>query len=165
MLEHYNNKKENMWDMVASFSKAWHMMTVMMSFWHLLVFCLSVGFLNVLVNNYAVSQKGPKKERLTNLRATTHETELGDHDFCLSRSHYTDTDPTSREGPTPPIYWLHRAIRFNSSRLLVQGMFHQGQGYLLFFIFHQIYLATPEYERFFFQNDNFHQKMTWHNIL
>ena len=39
-------------------------------------------------------------ERLTILRAATHETELGDHDFCLSRSHYydyTDTDPTSRE--------------------------------------------------------------------
>ena len=27
----------------------------------------------------------------------THDTELGDHDFCLSRSHYTDTDPTSRK--------------------------------------------------------------------
>ena len=40
---------------------------------------------------------GPKTERLTILRAVTHETELGDHDFCLSRSHYTDTDPTSRE--------------------------------------------------------------------
>ena len=38
---------------------------------------------------------GPKTERLTILRAATHETELGD--FCLSRSHYTDTDPTSRE--------------------------------------------------------------------
>ena len=25
------------------------------------------------------------------------QTELGDHDFYLSRSHYTDTDPTSRE--------------------------------------------------------------------
>ena len=36
-------------------------------------------------------------EGLTILRAATHETELGDHDFCLSRSHYTDTDPTSRE--------------------------------------------------------------------
>ena len=22
---------------------------------------------------------------------------MGDHDFCISRSHYTDTDPTSRE--------------------------------------------------------------------
>ena len=42
-------------------------------------------------------QAGPKTKRLTILRAATHETELGDHDFCLSRSHYTDTDPTSRE--------------------------------------------------------------------
>ena len=49
--------------------------------------------------------------RLTsdNLRAATHETELGDHDFCPSWSHYTDTDPTSRSGrsqresnPGPP---------------------------------------------------------------
>ena len=38
-----------------------------------------------------------KIERLTILRAATHETELVDHDFCLSRSHYTDTDPTSWE--------------------------------------------------------------------
>ena len=44
-----------------------------------------------------ISRTGPKTERLTILRAATHETELGDHDFCLSRSHYTDTDPTSRE--------------------------------------------------------------------
>ena len=61
------------------------------------IVCLFVWFLNVLVNNYAISQTGPKTERLTILRAATHETELGDHDFCLSRSHYTDTDPTSRE--------------------------------------------------------------------
>ena len=40
---------------------------------------------------------GPKTELLIILHAATHETELGDHDFCLSRSHYTDTDPTSRE--------------------------------------------------------------------
>ena len=40
---------------------------------------------------------GPKTERLTILRAATLETELGDHDFYLSRSHYTDTDPTSKE--------------------------------------------------------------------
>ena len=37
------------------------------------------------------------RQRLTILRAATHETELVDHDFCLSRSHYTDIDPTSRE--------------------------------------------------------------------
>ena len=54
-------------------------------------------FLNVLVNYYVISRTGPKIERLTILRAVTHETELGDHDFCLSRSRYTDTDPTSRE--------------------------------------------------------------------
>ena len=40
---------------------------------------------------------GPKTERMTILHAATHETQLGDHDFCLSRSHYTDTDLTSRE--------------------------------------------------------------------
>ena len=45
---------------------------------------------------------------MTILRAATHETELGDHDFYLSQSHYTDTDPTSREraaiaeNPEPP---------------------------------------------------------------
>ena len=54
-------------------------------------------FLNVLVNYKAISRTGPKTERLTILRAATPETELGDHDFCLSRLHYTDTNPTSRE--------------------------------------------------------------------
>ena len=43
------------------------------------------------------SRTSPKTERLTILRAATHETELGDHDFCLSRSHYTDADQTRRE--------------------------------------------------------------------
>ena len=56
-----------------------------------------VWFLNVLVNYSVISRTGPKTERLTILRAVTHETELGDHDFYLSRSIYTDTDPTSRE--------------------------------------------------------------------
>ena len=54
-------------------------------------------FLNVRVNYYVISRTGPKTERLTILRAATYETEPGDHGFCLSRSHYTDTDPTSRE--------------------------------------------------------------------
>ena len=35
--------------------------------------------------------------RLTSLRDATHETERGDHDFCLSQSHYTNTDPNSEE--------------------------------------------------------------------
>ena len=61
--------------------------------------CLFAWFLNVLVNYWVISRTGPKTERLTILRVATHETELGDHDFCLSRSHYdyTDTNPTSRE--------------------------------------------------------------------
>ena len=48
--------------------------------------CLFHWFLNVLVNNWAISRTGPKTEGLTILRAATHEAELGDHDFCLSRS-------------------------------------------------------------------------------
>ena len=70
---------------------------------------LFVWFLNVLVNYHVISRTGPKTERQTILRAAAHETELRDHDFCLSRSHYTDTDPTSRDGrsqresnPGPP---------------------------------------------------------------
>ena len=59
--------------------------------------CFVCLFLNVLVNNQAISRTAPKTERLTIFCAATHETELGYHDFCLSRSHYADTDPTSRE--------------------------------------------------------------------
>ena len=40
---------------------------------------------------------GSQDWHLTILRAATHKTEWRDNDFCLSRSHYTDTDPTSRE--------------------------------------------------------------------
>ena len=58
-------------------------------------------FLNILVNNKVISRTGPKTESLTILRAAKHETKLGDHDFCLSRSHYNDTDPTSRERAAP----------------------------------------------------------------
>ena len=43
--------------------------------------CLFGWFLNVLVNYQVISRTGPKTERLTILRAATHETELGDHDF------------------------------------------------------------------------------------
>ena len=60
------------------------------------LFCL-VDFLTSLSTTRLYRGTGPKTERLTILRAVTHATELGDHDFCLSRSHYTDTDPTSRE--------------------------------------------------------------------
>ena len=51
--------------------------------------CLFGWFLNVLVNYYVISRTGPKTERLTILRAATHETELGNHDFCLSRLFYS----------------------------------------------------------------------------
>ena len=33
----------------------------------------------------------------THLSCLEHETVRGDHKVCLSRSHYTDTDPTSGE--------------------------------------------------------------------
>ena len=56
-------------------------------------FACLFGFLTLL--GYIAG--GLQDWRLTILRAATHETERGDHDFCLSRSHYTDNDPTSRE--------------------------------------------------------------------
>ena len=40
---------------------------------------------------------GSQGWRLKMLRAATHETERANHEFCLSRSHYTDTHPTSRQ--------------------------------------------------------------------
>ena len=58
--------------------------------------CL-VGFLTSSSTTRLYRGRAPRQERLTILRAATHETELGDHDFCLSRSHYTDTDPTCRQ--------------------------------------------------------------------
>ena len=61
------------------------------------LFCLFGWFLNVHFNYQVISRTGPKTEHLTIVRAATRETELGDHDVCLSRSHYTYTDPTSSE--------------------------------------------------------------------
>ena len=55
------------------------------------------GFLTSSSTTRLYRGRAPRQERLTISRAATHETELGDHDFCLSRSHYTDTDPTCRE--------------------------------------------------------------------
>ena len=42
-------------------------------------------FLNVLVNYKAIPRTAPRQSVWHFLRAATHETELGDHDFCLSR--------------------------------------------------------------------------------
>ena len=61
------------------------------------LFVWLVGFLTSSSTTRLYRGRAPRQERLTILRAATHETELGDHDFCLSRSHYTDTDPTCRE--------------------------------------------------------------------
>ena len=58
---------------------------------------ITVCFLTSSSTTRLYRRRAPRQERLTILRAATHETELGDHDFCLSRSHYTDTDPTCRE--------------------------------------------------------------------
>ena len=67
------------------------------SFYKQGLFVCLVGFLTTSSTNRLYRGRAPRQERLTILRAATHETELGDHDFCLSRSHYTDTDPTCRE--------------------------------------------------------------------
>ena len=67
---------------------------------HLILKALFVclfGFLTSSSTTRLYRGRAPRQERLTISRAATHETELGDHDFCLSRSHYTDTDPTCRE--------------------------------------------------------------------
>ena len=61
------------------------------------LFVCLFGFLTSSSTTRLYRGRAPRQERLTILPAATHETELGDHDFCLSRSHYTDTDPTCRE--------------------------------------------------------------------
>ena len=60
------------------------------------MFVCLFGFLTSSSTTRLYRGRAPRQERLTILRAATHETELGDHDFCLSRSHYTDTDPTCK---------------------------------------------------------------------
>ena len=65
--------------------------------WLCFLFVCLVGFLTSSSTTRLYRGRAPRQERLIILRAATHETELGDHDFCLSRSHYTDTDPTCRE--------------------------------------------------------------------
>ena len=55
------------------------------------------GFLTSSSTTRLYRGRAPRQERLTILRAATHETELGDHDFCLSRSHYTDEQEEEEE--------------------------------------------------------------------
>ena len=64
---------------------------------HEIVFVCLFGFLTSSSTTRLYRGQAPRQERLTILRAATHKTELGDHDFCLRRSHYTGTDPTCRE--------------------------------------------------------------------
>ena len=75
-------------------------------------FCL-FGFLTSSSTTRFISRTGPKTERLTILRAATHETELGDHDFYLSRTHYTDTDPTSRDRTRDRLTRSHALYRLS----------------------------------------------------
>ena len=58
---------------------------------------VAARFLNILVSNYAILCRGHKTDVLTILQAATHNTERGNHNFCLSQSHNTDTNPTSWE--------------------------------------------------------------------
>ena len=61
--------------------------------------CLCGWFHNVIVNNLAILQTVP---RLTsdNFTCRHTETERGDHEFCLSRSHYSDsTKPIGSRRP------------------------------------------------------------------
>ena len=57
--------------------------------------CLFIWFLNALVNNWTNCRRVPT---LTSNNFTGCHTQdrAGSH-FCFSRSHYTDTDPISRE--------------------------------------------------------------------
>ena len=62
------------------------------------LFVCLVGFVKSLPTTLlGYIADGPQDWRRTIISAATHETEQGDHDFCLSRSHCTDTHPTSRE--------------------------------------------------------------------
>ena len=71
--------------------------------------CLVGWFLNVLVNYYVISRTDPKTERLTILRAVTHETELGGM-VSVSAGHIilTPTQPVGsgrpqgESNPVPP---------------------------------------------------------------
>ena len=74
--------------------------------WKNILFVGSFGFLTPSSTTRLHRRRVPKSG-LTILRAATHETEWGDHDFCLSRSHYTDTNPTRRERAE----WEHDSAR------------------------------------------------------
>ena len=56
-----------------------------------------IGIITYIYNLYPTLEFGVKLNILTNVRHFTcchSQTERGDHDFFLDRSHYTNTDPT-----------------------------------------------------------------------
>ena len=63
------------------------------------LFVCLFGFLTSSSTTRLYSARVPRQSvgQFYVLPACHTKTELGDHDFFLSRSHYTDTDPTSRE--------------------------------------------------------------------
>ena len=71
-----------------------------------------VWFLNVNVNIKVIWQTGPKTVQLTILRAAKYETELGDHDFCLSAGDIilTPTQPVGNGRPQRDLLIRCRAL-------------------------------------------------------
>ena len=65
--------------------------------------CL-VGFLTSSSVTRRSSGRVPilTSDNFTCCQSATHERERGYRDLCLSRSHYTDTDPESESNPRPP---------------------------------------------------------------
>ena len=82
-------------------------------------FCL-VGFLTSSSTTRLYRGRAPRQERLTILRAATHETELGDHDFCLSRSMIIQT-PTQPVGSGRPQRESNTGPHHQESRALPQS--------------------------------------------
>ena len=57
---------------------------------HCLFVCLVGWFLTTSSTTVLIAH-GPQDRASDNFTCSTHETELKDHDFCLSWSYYTDT--------------------------------------------------------------------------
>ena len=102
-----------------------------------MVFGWLVGFLTSSSTTRLYRGRVP---RLTSDNFTCcHTGEWGDHDFCLTRSHYTDTHPTSRERtttvgiePTQDLLTRSRALyrlNYRAPRLHVYGKVICGTSY------------------------------------
>ena len=121
------------------------------------LFVCLVGFITSSSTTRLYRGRAPRQERLTILRAATHETELGDHDFCLSRSHYTDTDPTCREraatagiepGTSSPGVARSTAVQYyRVFKLCKKYCSYFRRKYLFYIIVSTINLIVPTKER------------------